>query len=242
MIYDFKIRNALFSITKVNIVNAQNLSIQRLKYQRETTDATVFATTKIKIYYDVRHTSILFKKKKYVYLRLNKEYKLSRKFNSKLSQQRCEFFKILKRVERLVYKLKLLSVWRVHSVMFIAQLKSIFVDFDFYQRSRFHYSDFVKMKEDTNEYRFYEVDKFVNKRTRKYNKTLIIQYLVRWMSYEFEFDEWRNVFNFQNSLNLIENYNLNHSKKFNDRNDRRRTRRWWWMTIWLWTKRRWYDD
>ena len=120
MIYDFKIRDALFNITKINTVNAQNLSAQRLKYQQETTDAIVFAATKTKIYYDVRHTSILFKKNEYVYLRLNKEYKLSKRLNSKLSQQRCEFFKILQRVERLTYKLNLSSTWRVHSVIFIA--------------------------------------------------------------------------------------------------------------------------
>ena len=231
IIYDFKIRDALFSITRVNTVKTQNLSIQRLKYQQETIDAIVFATTKIKIYYDVRHTSIFLKKNEYVYLRLNKEYKLSRKFNSKLSQQRCESFKILKRVERLVYKLKLSSIWRVHSVIFIAQLKSISVDFDFYQRSRSHYFDSIEMKEDIDQYRFYEMKRLMNKRIRKYNKTLITQYLVRWVDYEFEFDEWRNVFDLQNSLNLIENYNLNHLKKFNDRNDRRRARRWWDMTI-----------
>ena len=228
MIYDFKIRDALFSITKINTVNAQDLSTQRLKYQRKTIDAIVFATTKIKIYYDVKHTSILFNENDYVYLRLNKNYKLSKRLNSKLSQQRCDFFKILRLVERLAYKLNLSSTWRVHSIIFIAQLKSIFVDFDSYQRLRFHHSDSVKMKKNTNEYRFYEIDKLVNKRIRKYNKTLIIQYLIKWIDYEFEFDEWRNVFDFQNSLNLIQNYELNHSKKFNDKNDKRRTRRWWW--------------
>ena len=100
MIYDFKIRDALFNITKINIVNAQDLSTQRLKYQQKTIDAIAFATTKVKIYYDVKHTSILLKKDEYVYLRLNKEYKLSKRLNSKLSQQRCEFFKILQRVHQ----------------------------------------------------------------------------------------------------------------------------------------------
>ena len=158
MIYDFKIRDALFNITKINTVNAQDLSIQPLKYQQKTIDAIVFATTKVKIYYDVKHTSIFFKKDEYAYLRFNKEYKLSKRFNSKFSQQRCEFFKILQRVERLTYKLNLSSTWHVHSVIFIAQLKSVFVDFDSYQRLRFHHSDFVEMKRNTNEYRFYEID------------------------------------------------------------------------------------
>ena len=109
IIYKFKVRNALFSIIEINIVNISDLFAQRMKYQRETVDVTNFVAVKIKVYYDVRHTSILLKKDEYVYLRLNKEYKLSRKLNSKLSQQRCEFFKILKRVEQLVYKLKLSS-------------------------------------------------------------------------------------------------------------------------------------
>jgi hypothetical protein len=120
IIYDFKIRDALFNIVKINIVNAQNLSILKLKYQRKTIDAIVFATTKIKIYYDVKHTSIFFNENDYAYLRLNKNYKLSDRFNSKFSQQRCEFFKILRRVERLIYELNLSSTWRVHFVIFIA--------------------------------------------------------------------------------------------------------------------------
>ena len=62
IIYDFKDKNALFNITRIDIVNAQNLSTQRLKYQRKAINAIVFATTKIKIYYDVRHTSIFLKK------------------------------------------------------------------------------------------------------------------------------------------------------------------------------------
>ena len=190
MIYDFKIKNALFNITKINTVNAQDLSIQRLKYQRKMIDAIVFATTKTKIYYDVRHTSILLNENDYVYLRLNKNYKLSKRFNSKLSQQRCDFFKILQRVERLTYKLNLSSTWRVHSIIFIAQLKSILVDFDSYQRLRFHHSDSAKMKRNTNEYRFYEIDKFklIVKSSFKFEWVDLIRLASRKFRFEFELE------------------------------------------------------
>ena len=189
IIYKFKVWNALFSIIEIIIVNISNLFVQRMKYQRKIVDVTNFVVVKIKVYYDVKHTSIFFEKYEYVYLWLNKRYKLSKKFNSKLSQQCCEFFKILKRVERLVYKLKLSLIWLVYSVIFIVQLKSVFVDFDLYQRLKFHYFDSIEIKERINQYWFYEIKRLINKKIRKYNKTLITQYLVKWINYEFEFDE-----------------------------------------------------
>ena len=109
IIYDFKVKNALFNIIEINTVNTLNLSTQRMKYQREVVDATDFVVAKIKIYYDARHTSILLRSDEKTYLQLNKDYKLFDKLNSKLSQQRCESFKILERVERLAYRLELSS-------------------------------------------------------------------------------------------------------------------------------------
>ena len=109
IIYEFKIKNAISSLIEINTANVQNLSTQRMKYQRKIVDVTNFAIVKIKIYYDSRHTSIRFKQNEKTYLQLNKNYKLSDKSNSKLSQQRCESFRIFERIERLAYKLKLSS-------------------------------------------------------------------------------------------------------------------------------------
>ena len=41
------------------------------------------------------------------YLRLNHDYHLFNKFNRKLSLQRCDLFLIKRRIERLIYELKL---------------------------------------------------------------------------------------------------------------------------------------
>ena len=102
-------RDALFSIIETNTVNTLNLSAQRMKYQREIVDVIDFVVAKVKVYYDARHTFILLKSDEKTYLQLNKNYKLLDKLNSKLSQQRCESFKILECVERFAYKLKLSS-------------------------------------------------------------------------------------------------------------------------------------
>ena len=207
--YDFKIRDTLFNFFVTSVV--VNLSVQRLKYRQEVVDATTFVNVKVKIYYDARHTSFLFKAEDYAYFRLHHEYQLSSRLNKKIFQQRCGFFLVKKKVDRLTYELNLSSVWRVHFVIFIAQLKSVSVDEDFYQRLRFSHSKSVKMKGDTSQYKFYEIEKLIVKRIRKYNKINVTQYLMRWLKYDLEYDEWRSLKTFNNSLKLMKQYEVNHS-------------------------------
>ena len=79
IIYDFKIRDVLFNFftTLIEI----DLSIQRLKYRQKIVDVIAFVNVKIKIYYNVRHVSLLFKINDYVYFRLYHEYQLSNRLN-----------------------------------------------------------------------------------------------------------------------------------------------------------------
>ena len=65
IIYDFKIRDVLsnFFTTSIKI----DLSIQRLKYRQKVVDVIAFVNVKVKVYYDARHVSLLFKTKNYVY-------------------------------------------------------------------------------------------------------------------------------------------------------------------------------
>ena len=224
IIYDFKVRDALFSIIETNTVDILNLSTQRMKYQREIVDAIDFVAAKVKVYYDARHTSILLRSDEKTYLQLNKDYKLLDKFNSKLSQQQCESFKILERVERLAYRLELSSTWRIHSVVSIAQLELTFVEADSYERFRSHYFDFIEIEDDTNQYKFYEIEKLIDKRIKRYNKILVTQYLVKWIDYESKFDEWRSISRLQNFQNFIEQYEAVNSKDFDIRDRDRKTR------------------
>ena len=61
----------------------------------------------IKIYYDVKHISLFFKSDDKVYFRLHKSYNLANKYNKKLFSQKCKSFIFKKRINRLVYQLKL---------------------------------------------------------------------------------------------------------------------------------------
>ena len=63
--------------------------------------------------------------------------------------------------------------------MFIVQFELIFVEIDFYNRSRFHYFDFIEIENDTNQYKFYKIEKLIEKRIRNYNKIFVIQYLIK---------------------------------------------------------------
>ena len=80
---------------------------QRLKYQQKTADVTIFVNVKIKIYYDVKHQFIFFRFDDRVYLRLHQNYKFFDNHNRKMFNQRCEFFIVKRRVERLAYELNL---------------------------------------------------------------------------------------------------------------------------------------
>ena len=106
--YDFKIRDTFFNFFVASI--AVNLSTQKLKYKQKVVDVTTFVNVKIKIYYNARHTSFLFKAENYAYFRLHHEYQLSIKLNKKIFQQRCDSFFVKKRIDRLIYELNFSSV------------------------------------------------------------------------------------------------------------------------------------
>ena len=222
--YDFKMRDALVDFSKINTTNLKNRTTQRLEYRQETQNVNDFVVAKFKIYYDVRHMFLLLNSKEYVYFRLNQNYQLSDKSNRKFSQQRCELFKIIRRVERLAYELELSFAWRIHLVIFIAQLESISVDENLYQRFRLHYSNFVKMKKNIDEFRFYEIERLMTKRQRKYNKIWVTQYLIRWIEYDSEYDEWRSLFVLKNCFDLIKKYELNYFESVDNERRRRTTR------------------
>ena len=88
--YNFKIRDALFNFVVASAT--VDLSTQKLKYRQKTADATVFVNVKAKIYYNARHTPLLFKLKNYVYLRLHYDYQLFNRSNRKIFQQRYDSF------------------------------------------------------------------------------------------------------------------------------------------------------
>ena len=65
----------------------------------------------VKHHYDRKHQSLFMKIDDYVLLRLYRDYEIFFivKYDSKFSQQYVDLFKILKKIDRLTYRLKIFN-------------------------------------------------------------------------------------------------------------------------------------
>ena len=88
------------------------------------------------------------------------------------------------------------------------QLKSTSKNVDLYNRFRFDHSDVVEVKKSSNTdwKKSYEMKKLIKKRDRKYERTKMTKYLIRWLKYESKFDEWKSLSTLTNFMTLMKNY------------------------------------
>ena len=188
------------------------LNETRFCYRQKAVDAISYVNITSKIRYDSMHVFFLLRSKDKIFLKLHHEYFLFEKHNRKLFNQRINSFLVKRRVRRFAYELKLFSRWRVHLIISITQLKSESKDVDFYNKLKFNHSKEVEMKGILNTpwLKSYEIEKLINKRIKNYEKRQIIQYLLRWKNYEFEYNEWKSFTALSNFMNLVENYEKTH--------------------------------
>ena len=148
------------------IANIFELELNISKTRIEITDAIVWIKLNEKRNYDKNPKSLFLQKEFYVYLRIRHEYfiLLSKNMIVKWSQRRIEFFKIIKRIEKLTCKLKLFVHWKIDSVVSIQQLESISYNKDSYDREFYDNSSSMYVKA-LFENEFYEIKKLMNKRT-----------------------------------------------------------------------------
>jgi hypothetical protein len=174
--------------------------------RKQIVDVVAWAQMIMKQNYDRKHHFIHLKVDDYALLRLHKDYFIF-SFNilsKKLSQQYADFFRIIEKIDNLVYRLNFSNHWRIHFVVFIAQLKSASNSIkNSYNRFRSEHSEFIHVKEDTSTIKSFEIKALINRRTTTRRK---MKYLVRWKDYELEHDEWRNLDELQNALKLIQKY------------------------------------
>ena len=86
-------------------------------------DAINFAQTMQKIRYDVKHKKLTLKKRNKIFFKLYKNYIQSDLNNCKFDEQCVDSISVLIKVEKLVYKLNISSIWKIHSVVSIIHLK-----------------------------------------------------------------------------------------------------------------------
>ena len=100
IVFEFKLREILTIIVFkkfTTIINVKKkFANNKFIFRKKIVDVTFFVNAKIKIYYNVKHTSLLIKKN-FAFLKLNYDYQLSTHFNRKLLQQKCNFFLIKKK-------------------------------------------------------------------------------------------------------------------------------------------------
>lgn len=92
--------------------------------KKQVKDSIVFANAMIKTRYDQTYTCIKLKIEFIMYLKLHQEYTIF-EINDKLAQQWVNSFKIIQKIESLIYKLNLSLLMKIHSRIFIVQLKSV---------------------------------------------------------------------------------------------------------------------
>ena len=142
-------------------------------------DSIALSQVLFKHIYDKNHRSIQMQINQWALLKLHKEYDILSTviLNSKLSQQYVESFKILKKIDNLVYRLKISSNWRIHFVFSIAHFESAKAS----TNDSFHrisvQSKSVFVEEDNDLIKFFEIEKILtNRRTVRRD----IEYLVKW--------------------------------------------------------------
>ena len=121
ILYEFNVRDTLELLIELSKKDFNRL--RQLK-REQVEEFIAFVNIMIKIYYDESHMSISLLKESKTYLRLYHNYKIPELVNHKLYNQRVESFKILEKVGKLAYRLKLPSLMKIHPMIFIAQLES----------------------------------------------------------------------------------------------------------------------
>ncbi len=180
----------------------------------KTANAITFAKVKTKTWYDRKHKSMILRVEDYAFLQLHRDYHLSDYSFKKLDQQYCYSFLIIKWVEKLAYELELSLHWRIHSIIFIAQLKSALKDADSFKHSWSNNSFSIKVEENIEKWVSYEIEKLINDRVQRFDRdSLIREYLVRWKEYESEYDEWYDEDLLDNASELIRNYKVKRKSK-----------------------------
>lgn len=225
LMYDFKIRGVLTTLSfnardmiatsdmKSNVVKKTE---KRFIYVKKVANVIAFVNAKAKTYYDKKHQSLLLQSNEKAYIKLHHEYKLLDVLNKKLNNQRADSFLMKRRIRRLTYELNLSFNWKIHSVISIIQIKSTEKRKNSYNRYKFHHFDVVKIEKDIDEWKFYEIEKIIKKRIRRYDKTNVIQYLIRWLRYESAYDEWKSLTALSNCLKLIKKYEMMNNEMNDD--------------------------
>ena len=198
-------RERFSSLTEPKI---SDLPAQSLKYRQKIAMVSAFVNVKTIIYYNARQIPRLINVGDRTYLKLYHGHELPGRFNIKISQQHCGPFKIVKWIKRIIYELELPIAWKIHPVVSVAQLEPLFPGYDPYDRPKFNHPPVIETKNDTPTYQSYEIEKLVDRRTRRYNETKMVQYLIKWFGHNPVHNQWKSFSALDNCFDLKKIWNF----------------------------------
>lgn len=188
--FGFKTSTDVISLLKESSDDITPQIIRDLR-QRDAEISLEFARNDAKLRYDAKHSPITMDVGDYAYLRLHKGYRLPGDPNHKITEQRAGPFKIVRRQGRLAYELKLPSHWKIHPVISVAHLIPAPKGKDPYNRHIVEGREPVDGVEgDTDEWKSWELERIVDRRTVKRGRTNVVEYLVKFKGWGNHENQW----------------------------------------------------
>ena len=116
ILYDFKMLKIIDflnnDLTKIQIDDENSAIIikkKRFKLRKNIEKSIFFTQTMTNLRYDSKHNSLKLKKENKIFIRLHKKYIQSDLKNKKFNKQRVKSIIIFEKIDRLTYKLNILS-------------------------------------------------------------------------------------------------------------------------------------
>ena len=171
-----------------------------------------------KIRYDFKHKFIDLKTDQKIYIKFHRKYFQFDLKNRKYSKQRLKSINILKKINRLIYKLKISKTWKIHFVISMTHLKSAFSENDSYEKQTVE-SESIEIDDD-DEFDFYEMKKIIVKRKiyfdRKRRRRTFSQFKMKWLKWKNHHNRWLFRTDFKNVRKLLQKF-----ENRNRKNERR---------------------
>lgn len=174
MCYEF---TSLRSFDLISISTFIASNVTRAIIRLKANDNIAFGQMLIKHVYDRNHKFIIFNEEDWVLLRLHTGYEISIIviLGKKLSQQYSRPFRILKKIDKLAYKLDLLIHYAIWPVIFVAHLEPFSPPSEDPYARVAPLASSIHVDDDTKNVRSYEIEKLLAKRLINRG----VEYLVR---------------------------------------------------------------
>ena len=191
---------------------------ERAMLKKKTENVIAHAQAMFKVRYDFKHKPIDLEADQKIYIKLHRNYFQFDLKSRKYSKQRLKSVSILKKIDRLTYKLKISKTWKIHSVISMTHLKSAFSENDSYEKQKIE-PDSVEI-DDGDDSDFYEIEKIIAKRViyidRKRRRRALSQFRMKWLKWKNHHNRWLSRADLKNAKKLFqefENRNKKNEKK-----------------------------